>query len=257
MRVGEAIAREVRMRVLRMLDAGASHWLKADGSFVTEIDLAVEDLVRSRLHDSFPSHGIFGEERPPTLPDAAFRWVIDPIDGTKSLRHRIPLFGTLLALQHEGRSVLGLIDLPMLSRTFAAGLGLGAYCNGRRLHLADVPDVEAIAQEVIAIGERRQFVACGKAGVFDGLVRAHESVRTYCDCFGHALAVGGAVGAMVDYNLHLWDVAASEVLIREAGGVYRRMNEDAAADRPGGRYDVIFGKPAVVDWVCRTLEANR
>ncbi len=175
MRLGEAIAREVRTLVLRTLDAGASHRLKADGSFVTEIDLAVEDLVRSRLNEAFP---------------------------------------------------------------------------------ADLPSADDLGQEVIAIGERRQFVACGKAEVFDRLVRAHESVRTYCDCFGHALAVEGAVGAMVDYNLHIWDVAAAEILIREAGGVYRRMNQEGVADRPGGRYDVIFGKPAVVEWLCQKLEAE-
>ena len=169
--------------------------------------------------------------------------VIDPIDGTKSLRHRIPLFGTLLALQSR------------------LGLTICRCCRARSPASAppasgDLPSADDLGQEVIAIGERRQFVACGKAEVFDRLVRAHESVRTYCDCFGHALAVEGAVGAMVDYNLHIWDVAAAEILIREAGGVYRRMNREGVADRPGGRYDVIFGKPAVVEWLCQKLEAE-
>lgn len=111
MRTAETVARECRQLLWQKLDEGAAHWLKADGSFVTEIDLAVEDHVRRRLGEAFPDHGILGEERPETAAASPYRWVIDPIDGTKSLRLGIPLFGTLLALQYDGAAVLGLIDL--------------------------------------------------------------------------------------------------------------------------------------------------
>ena len=255
MRAAEAIARETRPAILRMLAQDISPRLKADGSFVTDVDFVIEDLVRARLRAAFPDHGILGEERAPASGAAEYEWIVDPIDGTKSLRHGIPLFGTLLALRHAGEPVVGLIDLPMLSRTLVGASGVGAYADGRRVRLADVASADAVAREVIAIGERRQFAACGQAEVFDTLQRAHESVRTYCDCFGHALAIEGAAGAMVDYNLHVWDVAATEVLVREAGGLFRRVNQEAVTDRPGGRYDVIFGKPTVVEWVCRTLES--
>src|SRR5581483_1292825 len=129
LRTAETIVREARALVLDRLRSDVAHRLKADGSFVTDIDLAVEDLVRRRLEAAFPDHGIVGEERDDVRPEAEFQWVIDPIDGTHSLRHRIPLFSTLLSLLRDGHPVLGIIDLPMLDRLYAGARGLGASCN--------------------------------------------------------------------------------------------------------------------------------
>jgi histidinol-phosphatase len=252
----EAIVREARAVVLDRLRGDVAHQLKADGSFVTDIDLAVEDLVRARLRTAFPDHGIIGEEREDVAPDAAYQWVIDPIDGTHSLRHRIPLFSSLLALLHDGRAVLGIIDLPMLDRMYAGARGLGAFCNGRRLELRDVVNPQDIAREVIAVGERKQFARCGRAGQFDRVMQAHDHVRTYCDAFGHALAIEGSAGAMIEADVHVWDIAASQILIEEAGGAFVRLNREPRSTRKGGHYDVVFGKPAVVEWVCRHVETG-
>ena len=92
--------------------------LKPDNSFLTDVDLAVEDLIRSRLQTAFPDHGILGEERPETTTETAYQWVIDPVDGTHSLTHGIPLCGTLLALRHGEKTIVGLIDLPGLEKTY-------------------------------------------------------------------------------------------------------------------------------------------
>lgn len=252
--VAEAIARETRAAVLAALAREVPHRLKADGSFVTDVDLHVEDLVRSRLREAFPDHGILGEERAEIASASDYLWVVDPIDGTHSLRHRIPLFGTLLALRCGERSILGVIDLPMLDRTYVGVEGMGAYRNGERIRVADVEDPADLEREVIATGERRQFVGAGKADGFDRLARAHGSVRTYCDCFGHALAIEGAVGAMVDYNLRIWDIAATEVLVREAGGLFRHVGRRGRPSPAEGKYDVVFGKPTVVAWVRDVVE---
>jgi fructose-1,6-bisphosphatase/inositol monophosphatase family enzyme len=254
--VAEAIVRETRAVVLAALGREIPHRLKADGSFVTDVDLHVEDLVRSRLAATFPEHGILGEERAGPTGTAEYLWVVDPIDGTHSLRHRIPLFGTILALRRGGRSILGVIDLPMLDRTYVGVEGFGAYRNGERVELTDVQAPEDIAREVIATGERRQFVGAGREDAFDRLMRAHGSVRTYCDCFGHALAIEGAVGAMVDFNLRLWDVAATEVLIREAGGVFEHVAMRGSSAPAEEMHDVVFGKPGVVAWVRGILGAT-
>ena len=104
---------------------------KADQSWVTDIDFAVERLLRTRLQEQFPTYGIIGEEFDEQNALAEFTWVIDPIDGTSSLRHHVPLFGTILALLYDGRPALGLIDLPMLGRLYSGGAGLGVWCNGR------------------------------------------------------------------------------------------------------------------------------
>ena len=250
-------ARQLSAQTRRLIDQalarGISHRLKADSTFVTEVDLAVEEHVRSALSGWFPSHGILGEEFDARNPEADYQWIVDPIDGTRSLRHRVPLFGTVLALHFRGHPVLGVIDLPGLERCYSGALGLGAWRNGRRLQVADLARDDALEQEILSVGERSQFHKAGKADLLERLYRSHPSVRTYCDCFGHCLALEGSVGAMIDPDLRLWDVAATPVLAREAGCSFHWLRRDEAC-RKGGCYDVVFGKPRVVDWVMRLWE---
>jgi fructose-1,6-bisphosphatase/inositol monophosphatase family enzyme len=113
-----------------------------------------------------------------------------------------------------------------------------------------------VHHEVIAVGERKQFVKAKRTTGFDNLMRSHGSVRTYCDCFGHSLAIEGCVGAMVDYNLRIWDIAATEVLIQEVGGTFVRVKTSTTGNGVDLRYDVVFGKPMVVKWALRVLGAE-
>jgi fructose-1,6-bisphosphatase/inositol monophosphatase family enzyme len=244
-----AIADETRAIVLQALGRGFTHRRKADRSFVTEVDLAIEDRIRERLAESFPDHAVLGEERARRPGRSPFEWVIDPIDGTLSLRHRVPLYGTILALRHEGQTIVGLIDLPGLGRRYHAAAGSGAFRGLDRLHLAEP---ESVADEIVAIGDRRQFVAVDRLDVFERIVARHPCVRTYTDCFGHALAIEGSVGAMVDFGLHDWDVAATELLVTEAGGRYVEVDR-RDVERSGATHDVVFGKPAVVTHVLEML----
>ena len=246
--VAERIVRESRSLIVSLESEAIQYRIKKDGSFVTEIDLAIEDLIRSRLHSAFPDHGIVGEERSDTVSESGYQWIIDPIDGTHSFKQGIPLYGTLLALRYNREPLVGVIALPALDRIYVAASGLGAYRNGQQLHLENmVPN--AMEDEIIAVGERRHFLKCGQSSIFDNLMRIKSSVRTYSDCFGHALAIEGCVGAMVDYNLCIWDIAATEVLIREVGGLLVRVNADESTDNSDTRYNVVFGKPKVVKWI--------
>jgi fructose-1,6-bisphosphatase/inositol monophosphatase family enzyme len=250
------ILAETRALILREFEKDFTYQRKADQSWVTEIDLAVERLMRARLHEQFPDFGVIGEEYGEQNALKEFTWVIDPIDGTSSLRHRIPLFGTILALLHDGKPVLGLIDLPMLGRLYSGGAGLGVRCNDTPLRMTDAADEDEITSvEIISIGGRGQCVSAGVPQVFDDLIRLHPRVRTYGDVFGHGLALEGAVGAMVDFDLRVWDVAATEALVKEAGGKFFcwRARGDSFLER---RYDVIFGKPRVVDWILRTAQLS-
>ena len=247
------IVAETRTIITQALQKGFEYSLKPDGSFLTEVDLEVERTIRSRLSTLFPTHGILGEEFPQHSAPSEFHWTIDPIDGTHSFRHRIPLFGTIVALLHQSKPVLGIIDLPGLDRLYSGARGLGCWRNGQRLRLSDLTDESAIGKEILAIGDRKQFVQAGKSQVFDVLMQHHPSVRTYSDCFGHALAIEGAVGAMVDFDLRIWDTAASEILVTEAGGKYVCVRSEGKSDFEA-RYDVILGKPRVVDWVVQKLK---
>jgi fructose-1,6-bisphosphatase/inositol monophosphatase family enzyme len=246
------IVREARKIIENSLKTGFTHRFKTDGSFVTDVDIAVEEKVRGLLASRFPSHCVIGEELPQAGSTHALTWVVDPIDGTRSFRHGIPLYGTLLSLLHGEDPILGIIDLPGLDKTYSAAKGLGARCNEQVVVVEDLPGDEMLENEIIGIGDRQQFVNAGRTKVFDTLMRMHPAVRTYADCFGHALAIQGSVGAMVDFDLRLWDTMASQVLMEEAGGRY------VCFQRPGrqlrdNRFDVILGKPRVVDWILKCI----
>ena len=245
---------ETRALITREFQKDFQYQRKADQSWVTEIDLAVETLLRERLAQAFPRHGIIGEEFGQQNSLKEFTWVIDPIDGTASLRHRIPLFGTIVSLLYDGRPTLGLIDLPMLGRLYSGGTDLGLWCNDTQLKIGDAADESQVSSvEIISIGGRGQYVSAGVPQIFDDLIRMHPHVRTYGDVFGHGMVLEGAVGAMLDFDLRVWDIAATETLVNEGGGKFfcwrvRRVSPTET------RYDVIFGKPRVVDWITRTLQ---
>jgi len=241
-------ARQARRIVRRRVTRSFGIRLKADRSFVTDVDIAVERALRTAIGRAFPGHGILGEEFPPTRPRAPFQWILDPIDGTTSLAHGIPFYGTIIALHHLGQPLVGVIDLPALNRCYSAGVGLGAWCNGRRLRVRDVAR-RAIPKEVVSAGDRDRFVQCRAAAPFDRLMREHPTIRGYVDCIAHGFAAEGLVGAVVDYGVKLWDIAATQVLIEEAGGRYVCAYQSRARDP--ALYGIICGKPTVVRWLER------
>lgn len=210
---------------------------------MTDVDVAVERALRRAIARTFPDHGVLGEEFPAYRPQAPFQWILDPIDGTTSLTHGIPFYGTIIALHHDGTPLIGVIDLPALGRRYSAGVGLGAWCDRRRLRLRDAAP-RRIDKEVVSAGDRDRFAQCGAAGAFDRLMREHPTMRGYVDCIAHCFAAEGLVGGVVDYGVKLWDIAATQVLIEEAGGRYvlgyHSRSQDPAV------YGIICGKPAVV-----------
>lgn len=244
-----AIVSGSRRLIRGKIARGFSTKTKADESLVTDADLAAERFLRRELSRRFPDHGIIGEEFAPANAGSDFLWTIDPIDGTLSFARGIPLYGTILALHHRGRPVLGVIDHPSLGECYSAARGLGAALNGRRIRLQDLGPGEKVEREVVATGDRMHFLKCGRARDFDRLMRRHPQVRSYADCFGHTLAARGAVGAMVDFGIRLWDMAASQVLIEEAGGRYACLLSPPPGDLGQGFYGIVCGKPAVVDWL--------
>lgn len=241
-------ARLARRESRRRIAAGFRTRLKRDASYVTDVDLAVERALRAAIARAFPTHGVVGEELPPTHPDAEYQWILDPIDGTTSLKNGIPFYGTIIALHQGGRPLVGVIDLPALDRCYSAGVGLGAWRDGRRLRLRDATRT-ALPREVISVGDRARFVQCRAGRGFDHLMREHAQVRGYIDCIAHAFAAEGLIGAAVDYGVKLWDIGATQVLVEEAGGRYVCPYRSR-----GGNprlYGIICGKPSVVRWLER------
>lgn len=237
-----------RALILSLLAAGFEVRRKPDRSFVTSADLKVEERLRELIGINFPDHGIIGEEYPPTRPEAPFQWIMDPIDGTEDFVHRVPTFGTILALHYRGEPVIGVIDHPMLDTRVSAAFGLGTYHNNNeRIMLTDL-DIAAIdGSERLVLPARNNFLRYSDDGrYFDAVVQAHPNHRIYRSCFAHTCAAIGSADATIDYGNPIWDFAASRILIEEAGGKFLNVR---AWDVPGvGRvYGSIMGKPALVD----------
>lgn len=237
-----AFADEARALVRAALRHGFSVKQKPDGSFVTDADLRVEERLRARIRETFPEHGILGEELPAHAPEAAFQWVLDPIDGTEDFVHRVPTFGSIIALNYRGLPLIGVLDHPALDMRAAGGLGLGTFYNGARVQLGD----ESAANLRIVLSARANFVRYRDAGDrFDRLVRAFPNHRIYRSCFGQTLVAIGAADAMVDYHDRPWDLAAVPILIAEAGGSYRLLHEFEADGGPVR--SAVFGRRSAVE----------
>lgn len=242
-------SRGARRIVLGRLERGYAKRVKPDDSLVTDADLEAERALRRAIRKRFPGHGIVGEEFGESEPASEYQWLLDPIDGTLSFTHGIPFFGTILGLHRRGRPLVGVIDHPALDLVYSAGAGLGTFKNGRRVRIADLSRGEPLEREVIATGDRPRFAECGRAAAFDRLMRSHPLVRGYADCLGHTLAAEGAVGAMADFGIKRWDLAATQVLVEEAGGRYELVYESKGGSPT--LYGAVFGKPRVVEWLAK------
>jgi len=223
---------------------------KGDGSPVTMADREAETAVRKIFseHHIAASFDILGEEFGQEKTGARYRWLIDPIDGTRSFVNGIPLFGTIVALEdtEEKDVIVGVIHLPVLQRTYAAGRGLGAHSNGTTLSVASPKPLEEV---IVATGDIAQFISVGQAKTYHMLSEHCPYLRAYTDCFGHALVVSGAVSAMVDPALNPWDSLATKVLVEEAGG--SMIIRQSAMD---DKVDIVFGASATVEQLCQLVK---
>jgi histidinol-phosphatase len=214
---------------------------KDDGSPVTEADRAAERAVRARLADAFPDHAVLGEEYGGEAA-AGPCWVIDPIDGTIAFSRGIPLFTTLIALLDEGEPVLGLIDCPALDERYVGWKGGGCRRNGVPTRVSEETDLR---RAIVSHGDPWCFEHFGRPEAWTRLAREIPFLRGYTDAFGHAQVLGGGVAAMVDFDLNLWDAAATQVLVPEAGG--RCVTLPGPDGGPDAKVGLVFGAPAVVD----------
>ncbi len=196
--------------------------LKADQTPVTEADRGAEELMRRMIRKKFPGHGIVGEEYGKENESAEFVWVLDPIDGTKAFAAACPLFGTLIALMHEGEPVLGAIHQPVL-RQLLIGDGEASVLysgepgsRGRTVRIRACPRVEdatLLCSNLLSPGKYRN----GRA--FDALARRAKIVRTWGDCYGYLLVASGWADVMCDPIMSPWDIQALIPIIRGAGGL--------------------------------------
>lgn len=235
---------------LEWFQAGPAVERKADGSPVTVADRASERMMREALAERYPDDGVLGEEAGESAGGSGRRWILDPIDGTRSFIHGVPLYGVMVALEADGEAVVGVLHFPALGETVAAARGLGCAWNGEPCR---VSDRAALAHAlVVTSGDARLDTDTGglaplsaalaptsdgpggDGGLAARVAALHRlagragTFRTWGDCYGYALVATGRADAMLDPVLNVWDAAAARPVIEEAGGVFTDW-----AGRPG------------------------
>jgi histidinol-phosphatase len=225
---------------LRWFQAGPEVDLKEDRSPVTAADREAEQTVRRILRARFPDDGIIGEEEGEDTGRSGRRWIIDPIDGTRSFIHGVPLYGVMVALEADGEPVVGVLHFPALNETVAAARGAGCHWNGRPCRVSEVDRLDQAL--VLTSGDARSPMATPAArttpapratplpsadrelmarlGGLQRLGSLADTFRTWGDCYGYALVATGRAEAMLDPVLNVWDAAAVRPVIEEAGGVF-------------------------------------
>jgi histidinol-phosphatase len=193
---------------------------KPDSTFVTQADTAIERLIRARILDAFPDHGLVGEEYGIESADAPIRWYIDPIDGTHNFIRGVPLFGTLLAVQRDGELQAAVLSAPALDQRWWAHRGGGAWARrgAGETQRIEVSGIRRLEDTQILYGSGTEIMESGLAPGFGALLRAVWRDRGFGDFWGYALVAEGAAEAMVEVGLKSWDAAAPTVLVEEAGG---------------------------------------
>ncbi|MDP6479060.1 MAG: inositol monophosphatase family protein [Phycisphaerales bacterium] len=193
---------------------------KPDGSPVTIADLEAETCIRSGILATFPDDAIIGEEHGRENGTSGFTWVIDPIDGTVSFMHGVPLFGTLIGIEHDGLPVAGCMHFPALDETAWAAKGGGAWhqigaSEPCRVH---VSTTVRLAEAMVCTTSFDYFRNERWEDAHERLAHASGRTRGWSDCYGELLLVTGRIDAVVEPVLNPWDISAIIAVLQEAGG---------------------------------------
>ncbi|MDX1639770.1 MAG: inositol monophosphatase family protein [Balneolaceae bacterium] len=191
--------------------------LKDDDSPVTVADREAEEIMREEIRKRFPDHGIVGEEFAPTNPDSAIQWILDPIDGTRSFIHGVPLYTTLIGVLLEDEPKIGIIHAPALDEMCEAAAGKGTRLNGKTCKVRTCSELSRatfLSTDVTTPSE------VNFERPFRELLQSTRLHRTWGDAYGHMMVASGRADLMFDPVLNIWDAAPLYTVVREAGGVF-------------------------------------
>jgi histidinol-phosphatase len=215
--VARGAAQKGGQRALKYFRKNVSVIKKVDRSPVTRADREAEQVIRGILGKAFPGHQLCGEEFgwDKNL-QSDFKWWIDPVDGTRQFIRGIPFWGTLIALEHKGEVVVGVIHHPAIPMTLWAAKGLGCYADGQRAHVSKIPNLKG---GTLTYGGLRLTPKSYRKKLTDLIASCYDD-RGFGDCFGHSLVIQGRVEAMLDPVVKPYDVAAIKICLEEAGGKF-------------------------------------
>jgi histidinol phosphatase-like enzyme (inositol monophosphatase family) len=197
---------------------------KQDNSVVTVADRQAEQKLRDMIQSRFPEHGILGEEFGEHPGASPYRWILDPIDGTLSFIHGVPLYGVLVGLEVDGEPMLGVAHFPALGETVSAARGVGCFWNGVR---ARVSPTTNLSEALLLTTDIPLLYQHGRGPTYERLQAATRLHRGWSDCYGHILVATGRAEIMLDPVLSVWDTAALLPILQEAGGTFTDWNGQA------------------------------
>jgi histidinol-phosphatase len=199
---------------------------KGDASPVTIADRGAEELLRERIAERYPDDGVLGEEFDETPSQSGWRWILDPIDGTKSFIHGVPLFGTLVGLEKDDKCEVGVCRFPALNEVVYAASGGGAWwqIGSAKPQPARVSSVSSLGDACFCTTTVTGWDDVSAGDLFDRFSREAKLTRGWGDCYGHMLVATGRAEFMVDPKLNPWDAAALVPIVQEAGGHFVDWN---------------------------------
>ena len=213
-------ADEITMKAFRSSSLGVR--TKSDLSPVTEADEAVERMLRDRLQHERAGDGIVGEEFG-VSGESARRWILDPIDATRTFIRGVPVFGTLIALEEHGRITVGVVSAPAMSKRWWASAGDGAFANGDAMQVSRVASIDEAYLSSYALSEP-----------YLSLARRSGRACAFSDFWAHMLVAEGALDIAVEPRLAPWDMAPLQIIVEEAGGRFTDVQGNARYDGGSG-----------------------
>jgi histidinol-phosphatase len=244
------VAHRAGQLALARFDKGLAVEWKRDASPVTLADREAERLLRAELLSRFPTDAFLGEESGQQQGDSGFRWIIDPIDGTRNFVRGIPIWGTLVGLEYKDECIAGVAEIPALGLAYRALRGDGAFRGERRLQVSDLTDLSVSQIFYSTVG---WFVRAGCQEAFLELSAKTQRQRGFGDCYGFLLVAQGSGEAMVEHGVHAWDVAALKPIVEEAGGCFTNWDGGVDIHRP----DVVVSNGKLHDAVLAILKTAR
>jgi histidinol-phosphatase len=190
---------------------------KADRTPVTRADRECEARIVETLRGRFPEHGFLGEEQGEQPGRTNTRWIIDPIDGTKNFIRGIPFFATLIALEEDGEITTGVMSAPALNELLWARQGQGTFANGRQVYVSHIAE---LSDAMLVHGGLKDLKIRPCWQSFLQLVDATARQRGFGDALGHSVVICGQAEVTLEPEIKPWDVAATKILVTEAGGRY-------------------------------------
>lgn len=197
---------------------------KADGSPVTDADVAAEQAIRRIVQEKFPEDGFYGEETAALRLDAERLWIVDPIDGTKSFVRHYPMFSTQIAVMRRGHLEIGVSSAPAYGETAWAERGKGAWMAAEQLAVSRISSLE---QATISTGNLRTLAGGPRWAALGRMVERLDRIRGFGDFLHYHLLAAGKIEAVIESDINILDIAALTVIVEEAGG--RVTDLDGAA----------------------------